>query len=39
MVPRRLAKFKVPASVRFVREIPRNGLGKVQKLGLLEEVR
>ena len=35
----RLAKFKVPASVRFVAEVPRNSLGKIQKQGLLEEVR
>ncbi len=34
----RLAKFKVPASVRFVAEVPRNSLGKIQKQGLLEEV-
>ena len=27
----RLARFKVPTSVRFVAEIPRNGLGKIQK--------
>jgi fatty-acyl-CoA synthase len=34
----RLAKFKVPQSVRFVGEIPRNGLGKVQKQELAAEV-
>jgi fatty-acyl-CoA synthase len=34
----RLAKFKVPASVRFVGEIPRNSLGKIQKQGLAQEV-
>jgi fatty-acyl-CoA synthase len=34
----RLARFKVPSSVRFVQEIPRNSLGKIQKQGLLEEV-
>ena len=34
----RLARFKVPASVRFVAEIPRNSLGKIQKQGLLAEV-
>ena len=33
----RLARFKVPASVRFVPEIPRNSLGKIQKQGLLAE--
>ena len=33
----RLAKFKVPSSVRFVGEIPRNSLGKIQKQGLLQE--
>jgi acyl-CoA synthetase (AMP-forming)/AMP-acid ligase II len=27
----RLARFKVPKSVHFVAEIPRNGMGKVQK--------
>jgi fatty-acyl-CoA synthase len=27
----RLARFKVPTSIRFVEEIPRNGLGKIQK--------
>ncbi|HEY3541411.1 MAG TPA: long-chain fatty acid--CoA ligase [Gaiellaceae bacterium] len=34
----RLAKFKVPQSVRFVGEIPRNSLGKIQKQGLLATV-
>jgi fatty-acyl-CoA synthase len=34
----RLARFKVPESVRFVAEIPRNGLGKIQKQELLTEV-
>jgi fatty-acyl-CoA synthase len=34
----RLARFKVPASVRFVGEIPRNSLGKIQKQGLVQEV-
>ena len=33
----RLAKFKVPTAVRFVAEVPRNSLGKIQKQGLLEE--
>lgn len=33
----RLAKFKVPTSVRFVGEIPRNSLGKIQKQGLVQE--
>ncbi|HET8529285.1 MAG TPA: long-chain fatty acid--CoA ligase [Gaiellaceae bacterium] len=33
----RLAKFKVPQSVRFVEEIPRNSLGKIQKQGLVEQ--
>jgi len=33
----RLAKFKVPTAVRFVDEIPRNSLGKIQKQGLLLE--
>jgi fatty-acyl-CoA synthase len=33
----RLARFKVPSSVRFVAEIPRNSLGKIQKQGLLAE--
>ena len=33
----RLARFKVPQSVRFVPEIPRNGLGKIQKQKLLAE--
>jgi fatty-acyl-CoA synthase len=33
----RLAKFKVPEEVRFVAEIPRNSLGKIQKQGLLQE--
>lgn len=27
----RLARFKVPTSVRFVAEVPRNSLGKIQK--------
>jgi fatty-acyl-CoA synthase len=34
----RLARFKVPTLVRFVPEIPRNSLGKIQKQGLLAEV-
>jgi fatty-acyl-CoA synthase len=34
----RLARFKVPESVRFVDEIPRNGLGKIQKQELVTEV-
>jgi fatty-acyl-CoA synthase len=34
----RLAKFKVPQSVRFVGEIPRNGLGKIQKQDLAAAV-
>ena len=34
----RLARFKVPKSVRFVAEIPRNGLGKIQKQELVSEV-
>jgi fatty-acyl-CoA synthase len=33
----RLARFKVPRSVRFVPEIPRNGLGKIQKQLLAPE--
>jgi fatty-acyl-CoA synthase len=33
----RLARFKVPASVRFVAEVPRNSLGKIQKQSLLAE--
>ena len=32
----RLARFKVPRSFRFVGEIPRNGMGKVQKAELRE---
>jgi fatty-acyl-CoA synthase len=35
----RLAKFKVPTSVRFVAEVPRNSIGKIQKQGLLEAAR
>jgi fatty-acyl-CoA synthase len=35
----RLARFKVPTAVRFVAEVPRNSLGKIQKQGLLEEAR
>jgi fatty-acyl-CoA synthase len=34
----RLARFKVPRSVRFVTEIPRNGLGKIEKRRLAAEV-
>ena len=34
--PARLARFKVPKSVRFIGEIPRNGMGKVQKQELRE---
>jgi len=30
----RLARFKVPKSFRFISEIPRNGMGKVQKQDL-----
>ena len=33
-----LARFKVPKSFRFVGEIPRNGMGKVQKQELREGV-
>ena len=33
----RLARFKVPKSFRYVDEIPRNGMGKVQKHELREE--
>ncbi|HEX3224745.1 MAG TPA: long-chain fatty acid--CoA ligase [Gaiellaceae bacterium] len=33
-----LARYKVPTSVRFVGDIPRNSLGKIQKQGLLAEV-
>jgi fatty-acyl-CoA synthase len=35
----RLARFKVPRSVRFVEEIPRNSLGKIQKEQLAVEAR
>ena len=31
----RLARFKVPRSVHFVAEIPRNGMGKAQKQELV----
>jgi fatty-acyl-CoA synthase len=34
----RLARFKVPHSVRFVDAIPRNGLGKIQKQLLAVEL-
>ncbi|HZR95988.1 MAG TPA: long-chain fatty acid--CoA ligase [Gaiellaceae bacterium] len=34
----RLARFKVPLAVRFIDEVPRNSLGKIQKQGLLAEV-
>jgi fatty-acyl-CoA synthase len=34
----RLAKFKVPSAVRFVEEIPRNSLGKIQKQELVAAV-
>jgi fatty-acyl-CoA synthase len=34
----RLAKYKVPASVCFVDEIPRNSLGKIQKQSLARPV-
>jgi acyl-CoA synthetase (AMP-forming)/AMP-acid ligase II len=30
----RLARFKVPKSINLVGEIPRNGMGKVQKQDL-----
>ena len=33
----RLARFKVPSAVRFVAEVPRNSLGKIQKQELLAE--
>jgi fatty-acyl-CoA synthase len=35
----RLARFKVPKSIHFVAAIPRNGLGKIQKDDLRQEVR
>jgi len=34
----RLARFKVPKSIRFVAEVPRNSLGKIQKQALVTEV-
>jgi fatty-acyl-CoA synthase len=34
----RLARYKVPSSVRFVGEIPRNSLGKIQKQSLVAEL-
>jgi fatty-acyl-CoA synthase len=34
----RLARFKVPRSIRFVAEVPRNSLGKIQKQELTAEV-
>jgi fatty-acyl-CoA synthase len=34
----RLARFKVPKSVRFVEELPRNSMGKIQKSELRAEV-
>jgi fatty-acyl-CoA synthase len=34
----RLARFKVPKSIRFVAEVPRNSLGKIQKQELVVEV-
>ena len=34
----RLARFKVPKAIRFVDELPRNSLGKVQKAALAQEV-
>jgi fatty-acyl-CoA synthase len=34
----RLARFKVPKSIRFVDELPRNSLGKVAKGELVQEV-
>jgi fatty-acyl-CoA synthase len=34
----RLARFKVPTSVRFVAEVPRNSLGKIQKQDLFAEI-
>ncbi len=34
----RLARFKVPIAVRFVVEVPRNSLGKIQKQGLIAGV-
>jgi acyl-CoA synthetase (AMP-forming)/AMP-acid ligase II len=34
----RLAPFKVPRSIRFVSEVPRNSLGKIQKQLLAAEV-
>jgi fatty-acyl-CoA synthase len=33
----RLARFKVPSAVRFVDEIPRNSLGKIQKQSLVAD--
>jgi fatty-acyl-CoA synthase len=34
----RLARYKVPKAVRFVADVPRNSLGKIQKQGLVAEV-
>ena len=35
---KRLAGFKVPKAVRFIDEIPRNSMGKIDKSGLRAEV-
>jgi acyl-CoA synthetase (AMP-forming)/AMP-acid ligase II len=35
----RLARYKVPKSVRFLESLPRNALGKVVKSALLELLR
>ena len=34
----RLARFKVPKAIRFVDELPRNSLGKVEKGTLAQQV-
>ena len=36
-VAQRLARFKLPKKVRFVPELPRNAMGKVQKSRLRQD--
>jgi acyl-CoA synthetase (AMP-forming)/AMP-acid ligase II len=37
-VARRLARHKVPRSIRFVDEIPKSATGKIQRIGMAERL-
>jgi acyl-CoA synthetase (AMP-forming)/AMP-acid ligase II len=37
-VAQRLARYKVPGSIRFVDEIPKGATGKIQRIGMAERL-